>query len=148
MSRPCIFCAIVAGEAPRSVVYEDDLVVGFMDIYPVNPGHLLVAPKRHATSLADLPAETGSKMMDGAMRLAAAIQAGPLRAAGTNLFLADGEAAGQVVYHVHLHVIPRFPGDGFRLRIDYDPAPNRATLDQQAATIAGLAQPPASPHRG
>lgn len=135
MTRSCVFCAIAAGEAARSLVYEDDLVIGFMDIYPVNPGHLLVVPKTHATSLGDLPPTTGSRMMEVGMQLTAAIQTSPLRAAGVNFFLADGEAAGQEIFHIHLHVIPRFPGDGFTLRIDYDPAPHRATLDEHAAAI-------------
>lgn len=117
-------------------MYEDDLVVGFMDIYPVNPGHLLVAPKRHATSLGDLPLPTGCRMMEVALRVADAIQAGPLRAEGINLFLADGEAAGQEIFHIHLHVIPRFRGDGFTLRIDYDRAPSRTRLDEHAGIIS------------
>lgn len=131
-----MFCAIAAGEAARSVVHQDELVVVFMDRYPVNPGHLLVVPMHHATSLADLPPATGTRMMEVAMRLARALQASPLRADGINLFLADGAAAGQEIFHIHLHVIPRFSGDGFSLRIDYDRAPNRAALDQHAALVA------------
>lgn len=136
MSRGCVFCAIAAGDAARSVVHEDDLVIACMDIHPVNPGHLLVLPKHHVAWLGDLPLDTGRHMMEVGMRLNAAIRASPLRAAGTNLFLADGEAAGQEILHTHLHVIPRFPGDGFALRIHYDPPPHRSTLDRQAAVIA------------
>lgn len=132
----CIFCAIARGEAERSVVYEDSNVIAFMDILPVTPGHLLVAPKRHATYLADLEPDTGSAMMQAAMACAAALRHSPLRTEGINLFLADGEAAGQEVLHVHLHVLPRFAGDGFGLRIDYDAPPARSTLDYQADVIA------------
>ena len=131
----CIFCAIVADEAPRSVVYEDDLVLGFMDIHPITPGHLLVIPKDHATYLADLPPATGGRMTEVAMDLAAAIRASDLRSEGINLFLADGEVAGQEIFHVHLHVVPRFAGDGFRLALHYDPPPERAVLDQHADQI-------------
>jgi diadenosine tetraphosphate (Ap4A) HIT family hydrolase len=132
---PCIFCAIVADEAPRSVVFEDDLVLGLMDIRPITPGHLLVIPKDHATHLADLPSATGGHMMEVAMELATAIRRSDLRRDGINLFLADGEVAGQEIFHVHVHVVPRFPGDGFGLDLRYDPAPDRSTLDGHASMI-------------
>lgn len=133
----CIFCAIVAGAAPSSIVCEDALTVAFMDIMPVTPGHLLVVPKQHATHLADLPPGTGAAMMETATRCAAALRTSPLRTEGINLFLADGAVAGQEVFHTHLHVLPRFEGDGFGLSIRYGPATERTTLDQQAASIAG-----------
>ena len=136
MNPGCIFCAIVADEAPRSIVYEDACTLAFMDILPATPGHLLVVPKRHATHLADLPPRIGERMMATAMRCAAALRASELRTDGINLFLADGEAAGQEVFHAHLHVLPRFDGDGFGLSIRYDPAPSRPMLDQTAAQIA------------
>ena len=132
----CVFCAIVADEAPRSLVFDDDLTLAFMDIRPVTPGHLLVIPKIHARYLADLPPGTGVAMMDTALRCAAALRTSPLRTDGINLFLADGEAAGQEVFHSHLHVLPRFAGDGFRLSLSYGPAPSRASLDELAGEIA------------
>lgn len=132
----CIFCAIVAAEAPRSVVYEDETVMAIMDIRPVTPGHLLVVPRTHSTYLADLPSTTGARMMEVAMDLAAATRRTDLEPEGINLFLADGRVAGQVVFHVHLHVIPRRPADGFGLNLRYDPAPPRAVLDEHAAEIS------------
>lgn len=136
MSVECIFCGIVNGSEDASIIYEDDLVVAFMDIQPVNPGHALVVPRAHASYLADTPEHIAAQLMRVATRLVSAIQDGPLRGEGTNLFLADGEAAGQEVFHVHLHVIPRFGGDNMTLRVDYDPPPNRSVLDEHAATIA------------
>lgn len=141
MADGCIFCRIVAGSSPASIVHADDAVVAFMDILPVNPGHTLVVPRAHATSLADLPLRTTPHLMSTAHRIALAIQDSPLRSEGTNLFLADGAAAGQEVFHVHLHIIPRFTGDGLRLGIDYDSPPDRAALDEHAATITAALGP-------
>jgi diadenosine tetraphosphate (Ap4A) HIT family hydrolase len=86
----CIFCAIVAGSAPASIVYDDADLLAFMDIRPVTPGHLLIIPKRHAPFLADLDEATGGRMFAIAMRLAQALRASGLRCEGINLFLADG----------------------------------------------------------
>ena len=131
----CIFCAIVAGAAPASVVYEDDVSLGFMDIQPVNPGHLLVIPKRHAAGLADLDEQTGGHLFRVAMRLAAALRRSGLPCEGINFFLADGEVAFQDVFHVHLHVIPRSAGDAFKIDADWSAQPPRAELDDLAARI-------------
>ena len=136
MSSACIFCRIVHDDAPRSVVHEDEIVLAFMDIRPITPGHLLVIPKRHATHLDDLPPVTGGHMMEVAMACTAALRASSLDTEGINLFLADGAAAGQEVFHTHLHVLPRFRGDGFGLNLRYDPTPARATLDRHAAELA------------
>lgn len=132
----CVFCRIVEGGEPASIVHADEVAVAFMDILPVNPGHLLVVPRAHATSLRDVPGPTAAHLMAVAHRIALGMQTGPLAGEGTNLFLADGAAAGQEVFHVHLHVIPRFSGDGMGLSIDYAPAPARAVLDEQAALLA------------
>lgn len=133
----CVFCDIVRGEAPASLVYADDRVVAFMDIQPVNPGHLLLIPRAHATYLADLEPKTGTRLFQVGMELAAAVRRAGVRCEGVNLFLADGEAAGQEVFHVHLHVIPRFDGDGFGFRFgpDYSRRPKRAALDAVAEGI-------------
>ncbi len=131
----CIFCQIVREEAPGTFVYRDDRVSAFMDIRPITPGHLLVIPKRHATYLADLDEPTGGRLFQVAMRLAAALRRTSLRCDGVNLFLADGVAAGQEVFHVHLHVIPRFPGDGFAIIDDFATQPGRDALDAVATSI-------------
>ncbi|HEY0639080.1 MAG TPA: HIT family protein [Pseudonocardiaceae bacterium] len=130
----CVFCAIVAGTSPSSVVYGDDRVLAFMDIRPVVAGHLLVIPRRHAVGLADLDPQDGERVFRVGQRLAAAIRASSLPSAGINLFLADGVAAGQEVFHAHLHVLPRNPGDGFGLRLSWRHPP-RAELDTNAAAI-------------
>jgi histidine triad (HIT) family protein len=87
-----------------------------MDIQPVNPGHVLVIPNVHATGLEDLEQCAGADLFRVAQRVAAALRASGLKCEGVNLFLADGAAAGQEVFHVHLHVFPRFRGDGFGLK--------------------------------
>jgi histidine triad (HIT) family protein len=138
MTASCIFCDIVAGAAPASVVHRDDLCLAFMDIRPITPGHLLVVPLAHAAYLADLDPPVGARLFTVAQRLAAGLRLSGLRADGVNFFLADGEAAGQEVFHLHLHLFPRFEGDGFGLRFspDYGQPVGRDRLDREAAAIA------------
>jgi histidine triad (HIT) family protein len=112
----CIFCQILLGEMPGTFVYRGLTCAAFMDIQPINPGHVLVVPTRHAAHLAELDASTAGELMQVGQRVAAALRRSGLPCEGVNLFLADGEAAGQEVFHVHLHVFPRFEGDGFGLR--------------------------------
>ncbi len=140
-----MFCEIVAGRSPASVVYEDDLCLAIMTIGPVNPGHLLVLPRAHAPHLADLDDATGMHLFAVAMRMAAALRASGLRCEGINLFLADGEAAFQEVFHLHLHVFPRFAGDRFGLTADWSVQPSRKELDANAALIRGAYSRPCSP---
>jgi diadenosine tetraphosphate (Ap4A) HIT family hydrolase len=132
----CLFCRLVAGQAEASVVYEDEQAVTLMDIQPVVRGHLLVVPRRHATNLADLDAEDGAQLFRIGQLAAAALRGSELRCEGVNFFLADGEAAGQDVFHVHLHVFPRHKGDGFGLQLppDYSVRP-RAELDETARVL-------------
>jgi histidine triad (HIT) family protein len=112
--------------------------MAFLDIRPVTPGHLLVIPLEHATYLSDLDPQTGAAMFLAAHRLADALRRSGLKAEGINMFLADGEAAGQEIFHVHLHVFPRFGGDGFGLRLPptYGQFPPRHELDGRAKLIA------------
>ena len=134
----CVFCSIVRGQAEASIVYEDDTVVAFMDLRPVNPGHLLVVPRAHAVGLEDLEETLGTRVWSVAQRLARALRRSDLRCDGVNLFLADGEAAFQEVFHVHLHVLPRFAGDGFRISANWQ-LWERDELDKSAAAVrAGL----------
>lgn len=136
MASSCIFCDIVRGAAPASMVYQDEQVVAFLDIRPVNPGHVLVIPRVHAACLAELEADLGGHMFQVAMRLGQALRQASLRCEGVNLFLADGAVAGQEVLHVHLHVLPRFQGDGFfRFGPEYGILPDREALDGLAAAI-------------
>ncbi|MFD4367267.1 HIT family protein [Rhodococcus sp. NPDC058521] len=133
----CIFCEIVAGRAEASVVHEDDDVMAFMDIRPWTSGHLLVVPKRHAVGLADLEPADGQKVFATGQRIARVMRGGDSSAEGVNLFLADGVVAGQEVFHVHLHVLPRRRGDGFGLR-GIPRSPGRAELDKTAAALRPL----------
>jgi histidine triad (HIT) family protein len=133
----CVFCEIIAGGVPASVVWREDGCTAFMDIQPINAGHVLVVPDDHAARLAHLRADAGARMFRIAQKIAAALYESGLDCEGLNVFLADGEAADQDVFHVHLHVIPRFYGDGFGLRFgpDYANMPDRETLEVTAKRI-------------
>jgi diadenosine tetraphosphate (Ap4A) HIT family hydrolase len=132
-----VFCSIVAGDAPASIVRRDDRIVAFMDIHPVTPGHVLVVPTVHATCLADLDVSLGAALFGAASSIAAAIRQSGVPCSGINLLYADGADAGQEVFHAHLHVIPRTANDGFRIdvRAWREPPPDRSVLDVYAATI-------------
>ncbi|HXR11951.1 MAG TPA: HIT family protein [Gaiellaceae bacterium] len=132
----CVFCDIVAGEAPASMVHEDERTVTFLDIRPITPGHLLVVPREHAAYLAELDPEDGAQLFRVGMRAAAALRSSSLRCEGVNFHLADGVVAGAEVFHVHLHVIPRYSGDGFGLRFPADyRIRDRAELHEAAAAV-------------
>lgn len=133
----CVICKLLAGELEISLVHQDDLCSAFMDIQPVTPGHVLIVPNRHAPHLADLNEEEGAQMFRVAQRLGAALRESGLQCEGLNFFLADGEAAGQEVFHVHLHVFPRYSGDGFRLVLPpgYSQRPEREELNEIADRI-------------
>ena len=108
----CIFCKIVAGEIPCSKVYEDEHVLAFLDIFPINPGHTLVIPKEHYEFVVELPSSLTGPIFDTARKIVSAIQKSDLKCDAVNLHLADGQVAGQEIPHVHLHIIPRIKGDG------------------------------------
>jgi histidine triad (HIT) family protein len=133
----CVFCEIVRGRSPASVVARGATTVAFLDILPVNEGHALVIPCRHAVGLADLRPEEGAEMFEVGRRIAAAQRAAGL-AEAVNLFLADGEIAGQEVLHAHLHVLARRAGDGMSIGVDYPPVPTRTRLDRTAERLAAL----------
>ena len=133
----CVFCDILAGQEPASVVYRDERCTAFMDIRPVNRGHVLVIPNDHAAFLVELDPAIGGRLFAVGQRIAQALRESEVRCEGINLFLADGAVAGQEVFHVHLHVIPRYRGDGFGLRFgpDYGRISPRGELDVAAAQI-------------
>lgn len=136
MDPACVFCRVSSGQAEASLVYQDGSVTAFMDILPVNPGHLLVVPNQHTPDLASLDEATGGRMFAVGVRMSQALRGAGVACEGVNLYLADGRAAGQEVLHVHLHVLPRFAGDGFGLRrakqLDRS---SRGELDTVAARI-------------
>ena len=109
----CIFCKIINGEIPSAKVYEDELVYAFLDIAPINLGHVLVIPKEHHQSASTIPEHIAGRMMRIGSRIGIALKRRDEYDA-YNLHLADGAAAGQVVMHAHLHVVPRGVEDGFR----------------------------------
>jgi len=132
----CIFCRIVRGEAEASLVYQDSAVTAFMDLNPITPGHLLIVPNEHFPDLGSLDAGAGSQLMSVARQLAVALRRAPLGVEGLNLHLADGAVAGQVVFHCHLHLIPRYTSDGFGFRRGASGhGASRGDLDRLASLI-------------
>jgi histidine triad (HIT) family protein len=122
----CVFCAIVAGEAPAIRIYEDDYYLAVLDIRPFTRGHTVVFPKRHTVDLTDTPAQTVADLATIGQRIARAARKSGLHADGNNVVINDGKAAFQSVFHIHLHVVPRQNGDklsfakGMVLRRDPD----------------------------
>jgi len=107
----CIFCKIVSGEIPSVKVYEDDRVLAFMDINPINEGHVLIIPKAHVATIDDIAEADFLAVMAATRKLAVAVQKA-LHPDGINLMQLNGKAANQVVPHLHVHVVPRWSGDG------------------------------------
>jgi diadenosine tetraphosphate (Ap4A) HIT family hydrolase len=133
----CVFCQIVAGEAEASLVYQDEQVTAFMDLYPATPGHVLVIPNHHSALIAGLAPISIARMFEMGAYLDRALRKADFKCEAVSLYLADGAAAGQVVLHTHLHVIPRFAGDSCGLRLHASPAgvPPRAVLQTHADSI-------------
>lgn len=133
----CIFCRIVAGEAEASFLYRDDLVDAFIDIRPVLEGHALVIPREHYVTMDEVPEPVAGRMTHVAGRIAKALEASGVPFEGYNLWVANGEQAGQEVFHVHLHVLPRYASDGFGLKFPntWGQRPPREDLDSLAARI-------------
>ena len=142
MSDQCVFCEIIRGESPASFTHQDDTVVAFMDVQPITQGHMLVVPREHAVLMSDLN-ETSAMRTFRVARKLAAVARQTLGAGGVNLFVADGEVAFQDVPHFHVHVIPRYPKDGFGLTFPetYEHPPARAQLDAVAATLRAAGMP-------
>jgi diadenosine tetraphosphate (Ap4A) HIT family hydrolase len=138
----CIFCAIIRGDAPATFLRQDELVVAFMDTRPVQPGHLLVVPRVHATLIPEVDDRILARLWSVATDLKRALRASELPVEAVSIYVADGDAAGQEVAHVHIHLIPRRADDGFGFRFPagYGIEPGRAELEAIAAQIrSGLA---------
>ena len=110
----CVFCRIVAKEIPATVVHEDEHTLAFMDIGQVNPGHVLVAVKKHADNIFALEDAQAAAVFRSAARVARAIR-GAFEPQGLSVYQANGAAAGQTVFHLHIHLVPRYEGDGMAL---------------------------------
>ena len=109
----CIFCKVVRGELPSDIVSETEGTVAFVDLHPNNFGHTLVVPKVHYPDIFSMPEDMVSKVFIEAKRVAAAVQSA-VSADGVNIYMNNGAAAGQVIFHAHIHVIPRFHGDSLK----------------------------------
>ena len=109
----CIFCKIVAGDIPAEKIYEDGETFAFLDIKPNNPGHTLVIPKQHYKNILDIPEATWLAVMKTVHTVAPAVKRA-VQAGGINLFMNNEPAANQLVFHAHVHIIPRFDGDPHR----------------------------------
>lgn len=132
--KDCIFCKIIAGELPATRIYEDDQVLAFLDIAPINPGHILVIPKEHHTGSSTVPEDVAGHMFKIGSRIGVALKRA-LDYDGFNLHLADGTCAGQVVMHCHLHVVPRGAEDGFRWNWRQQPYADAGTREETAAQV-------------
>src|SRR2546427_2431584 len=107
----CIFCRIVAGEIPAEVVAREPEVVAFLDTHPLADGHVLVVPRAHVALLEDLEPAAADALLRAVVRLARPVREA-LGAAGTTIGVNNGEATGQTIPHVHVHIVPRWPNDG------------------------------------
>jgi histidine triad (HIT) family protein len=136
LSDQCVFCEILRGESAATFTHQDDTVVAIMDIQPITHGHMLVIPREHAVLMADLNETAAMRTFRVARKLASVVRS-TLGATGVNLFVADGEVAFQDVPHFHVHVIPRYPNDGFGLSFpdSYANPPTRAALETIASAI-------------
>ncbi len=106
-----IFSKIINREIPATIVYEDEYTLAFLDAHPVNPGHTLVVPKKYFKNLYDIDSETLAHIAETVQKVAIAVKQA-MQADGINIHQNNDEAAGQVVFHTHTHIIPRFAGDG------------------------------------
>jgi len=129
----CVFCRIVAKEIPATVVHEDEHTLAFMDIGQVNPGHVLVAVKKHAENIFALDEAQASAVFRSAAKVARAIR-GAFEPQGLSVYQANGAAAGQTVLHLHIHLVPRYEGDGMALTWPVKNPP-REKLTEYAAKI-------------
>lgn len=139
----CVFCTVVAGEAPAIRIYEDDDYLAILDIRPIVRGHVLVIPKVHTADLTDTPPATVADLMRIGQRIARAARASELAAEGNNIVVNDGKAAFQSVFHIHLHVAPRKSGEklsfakGLVVRRDPDREATGRMLREALAELDG-----------
>lgn len=132
----CVFCKIVARQIPATVVHEDEHTLAFMDLGQVNPGHVLVAVKKHAENLYALDDAQAGAVLRSAARVARAIR-DAFTPQGLSVYQANGKAAGQTVFHYHVHLVPRYEGDGMALTWPVKNPP-REKLEDYAAKIRAL----------
>ncbi|MCC6374260.1 MAG: HIT family protein [Moraxellaceae bacterium] len=140
----CVFCAIIAKKSPASIVYEDELCMVLMDIFPLRPAHVLVINKRHVQYVRELSEQERNHLFATANKVSQAIVKSSLQALAVHFNINDGKAAHQTVPHVHLHILPRYKNDSAAFVSSLLAKPllmlkggaNRKTLDNQAQEIA------------
>ncbi len=134
----CIFCEIISNNIPSSKIHEDQICIAILDIQPVNKGHVLIIPKEHHKLIIDYPEENLSHIFSIAQKINRALRKTEIKCEAVNYLLADGETAGQEIFHTHLHVIPRYRDDGFGLRFSkryFSEKPDRNELNNTAEMI-------------
>ena len=132
----CVFCRILAGALPASIIYQDDTAVALLDLYPIHAGHSLVIPREHHADVASCPSRLAGHLFEVSACLGTAI-ARATDAHGFNVWTANGRAAGQDIFHLHLHILPRYRDDTFGLRFPqgYPDEAQRTDLDAMAERI-------------
>jgi histidine triad (HIT) family protein len=130
----CIFCRIATGDIPCAKIYEDDNVLAFLDLAPVHPGHTLVIPKDHYKDMLEVPAELGTAVFAALQKVAGAVMKAT-GAQGFNVMQNNGLAAGQTMFHIHWHIIPRFDDDGLEMWAQ-GKYPDAAAMQEMAASVA------------
>lgn len=130
----CIFCKILAGEIPAQTVYEDDSFQAILDVNPAARGHVIILPKNHAANLFELSEEDAAGIMIVAKKIAAAVKK-TYKCDGINVLQNNGAAAGQSVFHLHVHVIPRFEGDTDTINIGWKPNDTPSDIAEIAKEI-------------
>jgi len=133
----CIFCKIVRGTLQSTKLYEDEHMIAFLDSRPITKGHTLIIPKKHTEMLVELEDNLVGEMLITAKKIGKALRKSKLNCRGINYVLADGAEAGQNIFHVYMHVIPRYRGDGFGLRMPVreDESTDEKTLERTALKI-------------
>lgn len=132
----CIFCKIIAGEIPSKTVYEDDSYKAILDISPASKGHVIILPKNHANNIFEISDEDASGIMIVAKKIAAKLKK-VFDCDGVNILQNNGEVAGQTVFHLHVHVIPRYENDNIKIKwaqhedIDIDSVYNELIKEMQ-----------------
>jgi len=133
----CVFCKIVAGQIPSTRVFEDEHTLAFMDLGQVNPGHVLVAVKKHAENLYALDDIQAAAVARACTRVARAIR-DAFKPEGMSVYQANGKPAGQTVFHYHVHLLPRHAGDGMELTWPVKNPPREQLEDYAAKIRAGM----------
>ena len=132
----CVFCKIVAGQIPSTKIYENEHTLAFMDLGQVNPGHVLVAVKKHVPYLFELDETQAAAVARACVKVSKAIQSA-FKPEGLSVYQANGKAAGQTVFHYHVHLLPRHAGDGMELTWPVKNPP-RETLEAYAVKIRAV----------